>query len=190
MVSKLNFGPAFCMCLVTTRAGALAAAGRAAWRVPAKNCLPCSASAVIITDTQSAGECMNDASALLGQLAEEFTAQVRAGKLPAIEDFARQHPNLAERIRGLFPTLLFLEGAAHANLPEGATAVYPPPALSLQPGQTFNQYRIEREIGRGGMGVVFEAVHLPLGPRVARQVLPLLPPAGAAARAPTRLERL
>jgi eukaryotic-like serine/threonine-protein kinase len=46
---------------------------------------------------------------LLGQLAEEFTQKVREGAHPEIEEFARSHPELADRIRELFPTLIFLE---------------------------------------------------------------------------------
>ncbi len=49
---------------------------------------------------------------LLGQVVEEFTQRVREGKLPDIEGYALRHPELAGRIRELFPTLVFLEGMA------------------------------------------------------------------------------
>src|SRR5262249_8949363 len=119
---------------------------------------------------------MIDVSALLGQLAEEFTARVRAGELPAVEEYAARHPAVAERIRALFPTLLLLEGLANGT-PAAATA-------ELTPGSTFGAYRIEREIGRGGMGVVYEAVHLALNRRVALKVLPV-----QGAQAARQLER-
>jgi serine/threonine protein kinase/WD40 repeat protein len=108
---------------------------------------------------------MLDTSVLLGQLAEEFTARVRAGEMPAVEDYAARHPAVAERIRALFPTLLLLEGLAN-----GTPAAAP---VELTAGSTFGAYRIEREIGRGGMGVVYEAVHLTLNRRVALKVLPV-----------------
>jgi serine/threonine protein kinase/WD40 repeat protein len=108
---------------------------------------------------------MADDSVLLGQLAEEFSARVRRGQTPDVEDYVARHPTLAQRIRALFPTLILLEGMA------AATSTLPDSGLDV--GATFGGYRIEREVGRGGMGVVYEATHLALNRRVALKVLPI-----------------
>ena len=118
---------------------------------------------------------MSDDS-LLGQLAEEFTRRVREGKLPDIEEYASRYPELAGRIRELFPTLMLLEGMAATS--DSVTADTLPSGLS--PGSVFGQYRIEREIGRGGMGIVYEATHLLLEKRVALKMLPVRTPVDAA----------
>lgn len=54
------------------------------------------------------------------------------------------------------------------------TQVIPPtgPAAALQPGEIVaERYRLERELGRGSMGVVWSAVHVTLGQRVAIKLI-------------------
>jgi eukaryotic-like serine/threonine-protein kinase len=103
---------------------------------------------------------------LLAQLSEEFTEELRTGKPGEIEEYARKYPELAERIRELFPTLMMLEGMA-----AGGGAAREAPSSILAAGSIFGRYRIEREIGRGGMGIVYEAIHLMLEKRIALKVL-------------------
>ncbi len=49
------------------------------------------------------------------------------------------------------------------------------------PGNLLGPYRLVRELGRGGMGVVYEALRLPAGDRVALKVLAQAPSADAGA---------
>jgi serine/threonine protein kinase/WD40 repeat protein len=94
-------------------------------------------------------------------LLEEFLARARRGERPSPEDYVARHPDLAWAIRELFPTLLVLQG--HRGGPTQPAEILP---------AALGDYQIVREVGRGGMGVVYEAVQQPLGRRVALKVLP------------------
>jgi serine/threonine protein kinase/tetratricopeptide (TPR) repeat protein len=111
-------------------------------------------------------------SGLVMELAEEFLARCRKGERPVLKEYLDRHPELAEEIREVFPAMALMENIALSNEgpeegPATASSKAPPPAL-----RQLGDFRILREIGRGGMGVVYEAEQVSLGRHVALKVLP------------------
>jgi serine/threonine protein kinase/WD40 repeat protein len=105
---------------------------------------------------------------LLDGLAEEFAGRYRNGERPSLKEYTDRYPELADDIRRLFPALVKIEQAEQLrHAPPEAPVPPDVPALSQ-----VGDFRILRRIGRGGMGVVYEAEHAALGRRVALKVLP------------------
>jgi serine/threonine protein kinase/Flp pilus assembly protein TadD len=99
---------------------------------------------------------------VLADAVGEFMAEVRAGRSPSVEDYSRRHPEIAEDLRRILPGMALL-------VPGNGS---PAGAGGEGPTGTLGDYRLVREVGRGGMGVVYEAEQISLSRRVALKVLP------------------
>jgi serine/threonine protein kinase/WD40 repeat protein/Flp pilus assembly protein TadD len=107
------------------------------------------------------------------QLAEEFVERYRRGERPPLSEYIERHPEHAREIRELFPALVLMEQIAPGSDESAASAPLASRGAGLagQP-ERLGDYRVLREVARGGMGVVYEAEQLSLGRHVALKVLP------------------
>jgi len=91
----------------------------------------------------------------------KYLDELAEGRSPDQERYLREYPEMAEALRGVFRTLAFVEATSRSLN-----------AAKLERGQRLGEYEIIREVGRGGMGVVYEAIQTSLNRRVALKVLP------------------
>ena len=101
-------------------------------------------------------------------LAHDFLARHRNGERPSVDEYVRRHPSLAEQIESVFPAVLSLEKVkiGHQEAADGRAT------LAGHEIKQLGDFEILREIGRGGMGIVFAARQESLGRVVAIKVLP------------------
>ena len=105
---------------------------------------------------------------MVEQLAESFVERFRRGERPAISDYMQRYPQFAAQIQEVFPALVAMEQVHRDIQPETSCPTAPLAAPLLT---SLGDFRIIREVGRGGMGVVYEAEQVSLGRRVALKVL-------------------
>jgi serine/threonine protein kinase len=114
----------------------------------------------------------------LARVLEACLADIEAGRPVALEQLVAEHPDIAERLETCFNTLNLVQQAA-AGLGAGGSG-----KPTVLPVGRLGDFDIIREVGRGGMGVVYEAKQISLGRRVALKVLPF-----AATLDPRQLQR-
>jgi serine/threonine protein kinase/tetratricopeptide (TPR) repeat protein len=116
-----------------------------------------------LNDLLDAGN--DDLSSELALVLERYLEDLEQKRSPDVEALLAAHPQHAESLRAYLASINFLyqAGGQHSG-PDATTAAGPSRALG--------DYRMLREVGRGGMGVVYEAEQISLGRRVALKVLP------------------
>jgi len=125
---------------------------------------------------------LNVADPALDAMIEDVANRLQAGDKVDLEAIARRDPDRAELLRQLLPSIRMMADIGRSIVQNAAgleSLGSGPEALGV-----IGDYRIIREIGRGGMGVVYDAEQISLGRQVALKVLPL-----AAAIDPKQLTR-
>ncbi len=112
-----------------------------------------------------------DLNPVVADLVEQMTQALQDGKPVDVDAVAAQYPDHAQTIRRLFPALRQLAGLRNVGS-SGKPIALPPARHSIQAGRRLGDFQLIGELGRGGMGVVFEAVQESLGRRVALKILP------------------
>lgn len=101
-------------------------------------------------------------------LLSRFADEIRRGESPSIEDYVARYPAWAEQIRELFPLVMTLERWKLDKEVEYLKRTVP----DEFPIRRLGGYQLIRELGRGGMGVVFEALQESSGKHFAVKLLP------------------
>ncbi len=99
---------------------------------------------------------------IVAQAADEYLEQLGRGEIPDLSDYAARYPQVASVLPQVLPVLRIIQTLAPMDEPGEARVVAP---------SVLGEFHVIREIGRGGMGVVYEAEQVSLGRRVALKVL-------------------
>src|SRR5262249_53570517 len=116
------------------------------------------------TPTESAAKL--DESGVVAAV-QDYLAALEAGHRPDRASFLARYPTMTGALAEVLDGLEFMHSAASRVLPVSEL-----PDSDTQPalGMPLGDFRLLREIGRGGMGVVYEAEQISLGRRVAAAI--------------------
>jgi serine/threonine protein kinase len=112
---------------------------------------------------------LNDEDPRIAAALQEYQALLESGRRPDRAAFLARYPDVAMTLAEAVDGLDFLVGAVGPRF----RPIDPSPTADGRSGPALlGDFRLLREVGRGGMGVVYEAEQVSLGRRVAVKVLP------------------
>jgi serine/threonine protein kinase/Flp pilus assembly protein TadD len=106
----------------------------------------------------------------LARILDDYLVSIERGLPVSPEQLLEKYPEDAVQLRGYLSGLQLFHAAAGVS-PAQAHGLISGASLP-KPMQTIGDYQLVREIGRGGMGVVYEAWQMSLKRRVALKILP------------------
>ncbi len=105
------------------------------------------------------------------RIAEDYLERLEAGDRPTITEYTLKFPGLAAAIRTCLEGLDLMRDAIGRQRTTGPGLLGAAHDEESAP-EALGDFRIVREVGRGGMGIVYEALQLSLRRKVALKVLP------------------
>lgn len=105
---------------------------------------------------------MSTTERIAGDVASEFLARIHAGETPDVDEWLRRYPDHADELGSVLRTLQ----ALHTRVQD----LQPNPQHNLE-GTLVGDFRLEENVGHGGMGRVYAATCLKTQQRVAVKML-------------------
>ena len=107
------------------------------------------------------------------KIVQEYHQELESGRQPDRRQWLQRYPDLAEALGPCLEGLELVHRAAPLASPlSGSSPRLPNNTTEPLLANPLGDFQIVREIGRGGMGIVYEAIQLSLGRHVALKVLP------------------
>jgi serine/threonine protein kinase/Flp pilus assembly protein TadD len=104
---------------------------------------------------------------LVAHLADEYLERLDRGERPNISEYVRRYPEHETVLREVLTSLEAMRLVPAAEVSAAASVRLESPLSGC-----LGDFRIIRDVGRGGMGIVYEAEQISLSRRVALKVLP------------------
>lgn len=122
-------------------------------------------------DSNTPREAKSSFESRIEQAMELYLDQLESGTAPDRATFLAQFPDLADELAHQLEALDFLH-VATPDLVDTEDEPSDSNPMFFENSRTLGDFRLVRQIGRGGMGIVYEAMQLSLDRRVAVKILP------------------